>query len=1110
MAFARYRGVAQDAAGNVIPNATVEVRRDAPGRPVVPLFSDRNGKVRQGNPITTNARGQFFFHAPGGVYYIRVFTGPSQAPFQEFTDRYVALGTAAERDVEDLARVLESGTAGFSTIEELQAFVPSTAEGVLGKVLRGAGAGFYHYDDTQEEGEKWIKDRPLFDTFARLTVVDGTANSIEAELEDGIDDASVKLMALIPEETNTGPVTLNGLPLKDVSGAAIIAGQLVAGRSYNLTDEGDHYRLRQESDVTGVPAGIAAAAAEAVGQISPLVVQAEAARDIAVPAKDAAVAAKDLSVAAKAAAELARDAALAGGTVYPDVATGRAASSATTGPDSYFKVLGSGAISFRLYQRLTSSTQSLVMEQPSADALEIVDGRLSGAAVFTGFSTSSATAMGEFATTLTGAGSPYAYWPVNVPSGEKVTLFYKLRRTGANPTAWLANGANSNLSGGTNALVCDDTLRSLVMTSSGAVTRLIVQQIATGASTLAGNIVILGGDNAATGVQTNGNLTALLALSRLLQAESAGVQASTSKLGQATGAAAVPFNIATFTQTGFGEFEALVNASTNASIYWPIDQVPVGDSVTLWYRLHKTGGNVTAWLGTGASANVSGGTQTLTCDGTLRSVTLTSTGAAVRLILQQVQGSGSSGSFGGNIAFLAGDPAATTGSRGGLSLQLLSIMTLLKKAEAALSDTLGPLASTVSSLGTSVSALNSSVASLAAGGRSRTPVTCRNGLSVTTYSGAQSVTRRMKNGVVAVHKLSLRFANFYVTPSGIVDGANEIRVAAAIEYPIGSAPRPFYGFDSSATISVPPGGIVEAIEPTGVLLPPGVDFLLHEFAAPYVDGSPGGTLPVGRTAVNGGTYGDKYKAGTGAANVTQVIGGETTSPASPANLFSHVALVGEAVYGAPGISAIVWGDSIPFGFNEHLTMTHGNGNVGPIERWLALHGVGMINLSVASSAAKQWKDMATGSRAKIAAVISGLGTHAILALGRNDLPTDTAAELLASIETISDWCASTLKLAPVGVTVTPKSASTNDWEDAEGQTTDAGTNSKRITYNGWLRDDEERPASMVSALELADQYETARNSGIWLDEGTDDGVHPLGALNSSAAAALPAAASVLI
>src|SRR5688572_2917434 len=98
MALARYESVAVNLAGDVIPNATVEVRRDQPGRPVVPLWSDRDGTIALGNPITTDSEGKFGFHVAGGVYYIRVFTGPAQQPLQQYVRRYQAIGTAAERD----------------------------------------------------------------------------------------------------------------------------------------------------------------------------------------------------------------------------------------------------------------------------------------------------------------------------------------------------------------------------------------------------------------------------------------------------------------------------------------------------------------------------------------------------------------------------------------------------------------------------------------------------------------------------------------------------------------------------------------------------------------------------------------------------------------------------------------------------------------------------------------------------------------------------------------------------------------------------------------------------------------------------------------------------
>jgi len=89
--------------------------------------------------------------------------------------------------------------------------------------------------------------------------------------------------------------------------------------------------------------------------------EATAARDLAVPA--AASASTDATRA-----ELAAEGALAGGTIYPDIAAGRGASSAISGPDAYFKVLGSGPVSFRLYKRLSSTSEVLVMEQLSASS----------------------------------------------------------------------------------------------------------------------------------------------------------------------------------------------------------------------------------------------------------------------------------------------------------------------------------------------------------------------------------------------------------------------------------------------------------------------------------------------------------------------------------------------------------------------------------------------------------------------------------------------------------------------------------------------------------------------------------------------------------------------
>jgi Membrane protein involved in colicin uptake len=246
MVYARYSGTAVDTAGNVLPNATVEVRLDVAGRPARQLYADRSGTQPLGNPIQADAQGRFGFYVRGGAYYLRIYTGPSQEPTRQFIDRHVAIGTAAEMDVEDLASALEAGTARFDTIEQLQAFVPPNAR-VGAKINAGPEAGFYRYDEEAEEGERWVFERTLFDTLARMNVTGGTANAIEAEIAAGVDPANVVMLLLTPEATNTGAVTINGTDLVAFDGSALEAGWLVADVPVFLFVNGDSdYQLTSD------------------------------------------------------------------------------------------------------------------------------------------------------------------------------------------------------------------------------------------------------------------------------------------------------------------------------------------------------------------------------------------------------------------------------------------------------------------------------------------------------------------------------------------------------------------------------------------------------------------------------------------------------------------------------------------------------------------------------------------------------------------------------------------------------------------------------------------------------------------------------------------------
>lgn len=95
MAYARFQATITDEAGNIIPNANVEVRIEDNGG-LAPVFSDRDGLAPLGNPFTADAEGYAYFHAPGGAYRIRAYLDTFDREW-----RYVPVGLAAETD--DLA-----------------------------------------------------------------------------------------------------------------------------------------------------------------------------------------------------------------------------------------------------------------------------------------------------------------------------------------------------------------------------------------------------------------------------------------------------------------------------------------------------------------------------------------------------------------------------------------------------------------------------------------------------------------------------------------------------------------------------------------------------------------------------------------------------------------------------------------------------------------------------------------------------------------------------------------------------------------------------------------------------------------------------------------------
>jgi hypothetical protein len=76
--------------------------------------------------------------------------------------------------------------------------------------------------------------------------------------------------------------------------------------------------------------------------------------------------------------------------------------------------------------------------------------------------------------------------------------------------------------------------------------------------------------------------------------------------------------------------------------------------------------------------------------------------------------------------------------------------------------------------------------------------------------------------------------------------------------------------------------------------------------------------------------------------------------------------------------------------------------------------------------------------------------------------------------------------------------------------TPAATEANRVSLNTWLRT---VPSPLTGVVEIADVFETARNSGLWKVNGTanyytTDGIHPSALGHTDAAAVIPATPAV--
>ncbi|MCF3941304.1 hypothetical protein [Gordonia tangerina] len=254
------------------------------------------------------------------------------------------------------------------------------------------------------------------------------------------------------------------------------------------------------------------------------------------------------------------------------------------------------------------------------------------------------------------------------------------------------------------------------------------------------------------------------------------------------------------------------------------------------------------------------------------------------------------------------------------------------------------------------------------------------------------------------------------------------------------------------------------------------------------------------------------------------VGSDLTLPSTTAVsqsfvwVYSPAMILGEVATPAPTVAII--GDSIAASQAD-------NADRGFIVRALEPLNLGYVWLPQQGETMSMWHTADEGGGRAV-----GLDhvSHAICQYGVNDIFNNGNSLATWQTNALKLWTA----LAQRGIsvfqtTITPKSSSTDSWATTANQTAAAQTG-VRNSVNDWLRAGAPLNPSTLAAVavgtagallagqpdhpltgyfEVADQAESARNSGLWKVTGTanyatGDGTHPSGAMHTLMAAGIDA------
>jgi lysophospholipase L1-like esterase len=342
----------------------------------------------------------------------------------------------------------------------------------------------------------------------------------------------------------------------------------------------------------------------------------------------------------------------------------------------------------------------------------------------------------------------------------------------------------------------------------------------------------------------------------------------------------------------------------------------------------------------------------------------------------------------------------------------------------------------------------------------------------------QAMSRSAHDAVCPISKLAVVAAGFYIQagdPSERALGGSQT-VTASVEYPSGTFTQiTFDGGSTSGTC--PDGGILVSDEmDLGFTIPQGATFWIRMFRD-----SPTGVLFNG---FHNSARGDRAEFGTSLTDKTLSgsIGQAGNNSSGPQAVLARNST-------APGI--LVMGDSKTTRYFDTAMSTTAadEGLRGEICR--SLGGYAFNNIATSALRANTWSTEAVARAAMLPYY-----SHYIVNLGHNDAYVDarSAAEIQADLESIYSAILAANPAAKItAVTQTHKSTSTDNWATTANQTFLSQTNQIN-SLNAVIR-----AGGMDGVnngfIEMADEVSTARDSGLWKNDGstanlwTSDGIH---------------------